>query len=263
MEDIAITAVLKDIIKYRTFLAAVVKRDIRSKYYRSVLGMVWTLLNPMLMTLVLSIVFTTLFSGMTPNFPLYYLTGFLLFNFNSEATTFALSTISKNGSIIRKIYIPKYMFCISDITVSFINMMFAFIPLVIVAIFSDVRITWLWLLIPGLLLLQIMFTFGLSLVIAAYGVIFKDLAHLYGIFTMMWMYLSAIFYPVSIIDPKFVFIWEINPMIHYIGILRSLVYSVEMPSLRSVAIAAAYSVIMFLLGCVVFNEKQDSFFLHI
>jgi ABC-type polysaccharide/polyol phosphate export permease len=220
-------------------------------------------LHPMLMTLVISIVFTTLFFNSAPNFPLYYLSGLLLFQFNSDATSVALNTISKNSAIIGKVYVPRYMFCISDLSVSFVNTIFTFIPLTIVAIVLKAPFTWLWLLIPVVLLLQVMFTLGLSLVLAAYGVFLKDLHHLYSIFIMMWMFLTPLFYPISIVDPKYLFIWQMNPMVHYVTIFRSIVYLGVMPELTNVIIGSAYSVLMLALGCAVFKENQDKFFLYI
>jgi len=259
----SLTAVIKDFSRYWTFLTAVVKRDIKRKYYRSSLGLLWTVLHPCLITAVFYVVFTMLFSGALPNFPIYLLTGQMLFQFNADATSVSLSAMSRNVGIINKINIPKYMFCISDITVSFINMLFTFIPLIVLVLISGVGISRLWFLIPGVLLLQVMFTLGLSLTLAAYGVFFKDLHHLYGIFVMMWMFLSAIFYPISIVDPQFMFIWEMNPMIHYITILRDIIWLGVLPQVSSVGVAFIYGALMLAFGCVVFNENQDRFFLYV
>jgi len=233
------------------------------KYHKSVLGVLWTMLNPLLTMLVLVMVFSLLFSRSVPNFPLYLITGKLLFNFNSDATTVAMHSITKNSGIIRKIYIPKYMFCISDLSVSFINLLFAFVPLFGVVLYTKAPITWLWLLIPGVLCLQLMFTLGLALILAAYSVFYRDLVHLYGIFSTLWWYLTPIFYPMEIIDPKYLFLWELNPMVHYITLFRSLVYSSVIPPARSMIIGLIYSVLMLLLGSIIFNEKQDKFFLYI
>jgi len=254
---------IKNFIKYKDFLAAVVKRDIKKKYYKSYLGVFWTVLRPLFMTLVISIVFSTLFKRALPNYPLYYLTGNLLFHFNSDSTSVALNSIMKNSGIIRKIYIPKYMFVISDLTVSLINLLFSFIPMIGVVLFTGVKITWLWLFIPFVLILQFIFTLGLCLILAAYGVFFRDLPHLYGILVMVWMYFTPLFYPISIIPEKFLFIWELNPMVNYIGIFRDIVYYVTIPSMQNIIVAFVYGVLTLTLGCVIFNESQEKFFLYL
>ena len=255
--------VIKNFFKYKDFLAAVVKRDIRKKYYKSYLGVVWTVLHPLLTAIVMTIVFSTLFRRSIPNFIVYLLCGQLLFHFNSDATHVALNSIMKNSGIIRKIYIPKYMFVISDMTVALMNLAFAFLPLIFIAVITGAKITWLWLLIPFVILLQTMFTLGISLILAAYGVFFRDLVHLYGVLLTMGHYLSAIFYPISIVPDKFYFLWRLNPLIHYITILRDIVHAATMPSLENIVIGCIYSVLTFAMGCVIFNENQDKFFLYI
>jgi len=155
------------------------------------------------------------------------------------------------------------MFCVSDVAVSLITLLVALVPLAILAIVTGTGITLVWLLIPGVLLLQIMFTLGLSLTLATYGVFFKDLHHLYGIFIMAWMFFSAIFYPIEIVDPKYIFIWEMNPMVHYITIFRDIVYLGTIPSASSIGVAFIYSSLMLAFGCVVFKENQERFFLYV
>ena len=255
--------VIKNFFKYKEFLASVVKRDITKKYYKSYLGIIWTILNPLLSALVITIVFSALFQRSIPNFPVYLLCGHLMFHFNSDATSVSMHSMLKNSGIIRKIYIPKYMFVVSDLTVSLVNLAFAFIPLVVVYLFRGGTITWLWLLIPFVVLIQALFTLGLSLILAAYSVFFRDLTHLYGVILTLWMYLSAIFYPISIVPDKYVFIWRLNPMVHYITLLRNIIYEATLPAMDNVVIGTIYGVLTLALGCVIFSENQDKFFLYL
>ena len=256
-------AVIKNFLKYKEFLAAVVKRDIRKKYYKSYLGVIWTVLHPLLTAIVMTIVFSTLFSRSIPNFIVYLLCGQLLFHFNSDATNVAMDSILKNSGIIRKIYIPKYMFVVSDLSVALMNLAFAFIPLIFIVIYTGTAITWLWILIPAVIVLQTMFTFGLSLILAAYGVFFRDLKHLYGVLLTAGHFLCAIFYPISIVPDRYLFMWRLNPMVQYITILRDIIHTATMPSMDNIIIACAYSVLTLAMGCVIFNENQDKFFLYI
>jgi len=255
--------VIKNFFKYKEFLTAVVKRDIKKKYYKSYLGLAWTVLNPLLTAIVMAIVFSTLFRRSIPNFIVYLLCGQLLFHFNSDATSVALNSIIKNSGIIRKIYVPKYMFIVSDITVALINLIFSFIPLIFIVIYTEAQITWLWLLIPVVLLMQFIFTLGISLILAAYGVFFRDLVHLYGVLLTIGHYLSAIFYPIAIVPEKFLFLWRLNPVFNYITILRNIIHTSTMPSADSMIIGCIYALLTFAMGCVIFNENQDKFFLYI
>ena len=256
-------SVIKNFFRYRSFLAAVVKRDIRKKYYKSYLGVVWTVLHPLLSAVVMTIIFSTLFQRAIPNFIVYLLCGQLLWGFNSDATNVAVNSMIKNSGILRKIYIPKYMFVISDLSVSLMNLLFSFLPLVFIVIYTGAKITWLWLLIPLVLLLQTMFTLGISLILAAYGVFFRDLTHLYGVLMTAGHFMCAIFYPISIIPDRYLFIWRLNPIYNYITIFRDIVYSATVPSTENMVIACIYSVLTLAMGCVIFNENQDRFFLYL
>lgn len=250
-------------IKYLNFLWEVVVRDIKKKYYKSVLGVLWTVLNPLLMMLVITIIFSTLFKRNIDNFPVYYLCGYIIFSFNSDATNQSLSCIIGNSSLIRKMYIPKYIFCISKVVVSFVTLLFSLIALAVVMLITGCKFTPYLLLIPIPLIYIFMFTTGLSLILATYGVFFRDLKHLYGILITVWMYITPIFYPISIVPEKFRFLWELNPIYHYATIMRDIVYYGTMPSEKSLIIGTCFSILTLLIGILTFKEKEDKFFLYI
>lgn len=249
--------------RYLYFLKEIVMRDIKKKYYKSVLGMIWTILNPLLMMLVMTVVFSTLFKRNIANFPIYYMCGNLLFSFNSGSTNQALHTMVANNALLRKIYVPKYMFILSPIAVNFVTMLFSLISLVIVMVITGTPFTPYLFLIPVPIIYTLIFTTGLSLILGAYGVFFRDLNHLYGIFILVWTYSTPLFYPISIIPQKFLFIFELNPMYHFITILRDIVHLGTMPSEKSLIIASCYSIITLILGIVIFKEHEDKFYLHI
>jgi ABC-2 type transport system permease protein len=250
-------------MKYLNFLREVVTRDIKKKYYKSVLGVVWAVLNPLMMMVVITIVFSTVFKRNIDNFPVYYLCGSLIFSFNSDATNQALTCIIGNSALIRKMYIPKYMFCISKVIVSFVTLLFSLVALAVVMLITGCKFTIYTLLIPVPLVYVFMFTTGLSLILATYGVFFRDLKHLYGILITAWMYITPIFYPVSIIPEKFRFIWDLNPLYHYATIMRDVVYVGTMPSEKSLIIGTCFSVLTLLIGIITFKENEDRFFLYI
>lgn len=250
-------------MKYLTFLKEVVKRDIKRKYYKSALGVLWTVLNPLLSMLVMTLVFSTLFKRNIDNYPIYLLCGQLIFNFMSGSSRQSLNAILANGGYIRSIYIPKYIFVLSRVIEGFVDMLFSLIALFLVMLFTHAPFTLYLLTLPTVLVLTFIFTFGLSLILATYGTFFRDLHHLYGIFTTLWMWLSALFYPKTIVPTAYRFLLDLNPAIHFIDIMRAVCYEGAMPTEKSLTIASCYAALMLLMGVAVFRSNENKFFLYV
>lgn len=249
--------------KYRGLLWELVLRDIKVKYKRSVLGLLWSLLNPLLMMVVTHIVFSNLFKFDIENFPIYLLTGQIFFNFFSESTSMAMGSIMANGSLIRKVYIPKYIFPMSKVISSFVNLLFALLAIVIMIFITNVKISWTIILFPLSLIYLLSFAMGIGLILSAYAVFFRDLTHLYGIFLMVWTYLTPIFYPISIIPEKYRFLIEINPMYYYIQFFRQIILYSQVPSLNLNLICLSISIITLVIGLYAFYKNQNKFILYI
>lgn len=249
--------------KYRGLLWELVLRDIKVKYKRSVLGLLWSLLNPLLMMVVTYIVFSNLFKFDIENFPIYLLTGQIFFNFFSESTSMAMGSIMANGSLIRKVYIPKYIFPMSKVISSFVNLLFALLAIVIMIFITNVKISWTIILFPLSLIYLLSFAMGIGLILSAYAVFFRDLIHLYGIFLTVWTYLTPIFYPISIIPEKYRFLIEINPMYYYIQFFRQIILYSQVPSLNLNLICLSISIITLVIGLYAFYKNQNKFILYI
>lgn len=250
-------------MKYFGFMKEVVKRDIKRKYYKSVLGILWTVLNPLLSMLVMTIVFSTLFQRNIDNFPIYILCGQVTFSFISGAGRQGMGAILANAGFIRSIYIPKYIFVVSRVMEALVDLLFSMVALFLVMIFTGAPFTLNLLILPILLILEFMFALGLAFILATYGTFLRDLHHLYGIFTTIWMWVSAIFYPISIIPSTYRFIFDLNPALHYIDIMRSICYEGVVPTEKSIIIATCYSVLMLALGISVFRANENKFFLYV
>lgn len=250
-------------MKYFVFMKEIVKRDIKRKYYKSALGVLWTVLNPLLSMLVMTLVFSTLFKRNIENYPIYLLCGQLIFYFISGSTRQCLSSIIANAGYMRSIYIPKYIFVLSRVVEGFVDVLFSLIALFLVMIFTGAPFTPYLLMLPVLLTLVFMFTLGFGLILATYGTFFRDLQHLYGIFTTLWMWVSALFYPITIIPSTYRFLFDLNPAIHYITIMRAICYEGTAPSEKTLIIATCYSFLMLLLGISVFKANENKFFLYI
>ncbi|MBP3609550.1 MAG: ABC transporter permease [Lachnospiraceae bacterium] len=240
-----------------------VVRDIKLKYRRSVIGLLWSILNPLLMMVVITAVFQNLFRFEIENFAVYYLTGWVVFNFITEATSGAMTSIMGASALIRKVYIPKYIFPMQKCIFSFVNMLFSLVALFVVMLVLKVEFTWNLLLIPIPLVLALVFSIGLGMILSTVAVFFRDMIHLYGIFTMVWMYLTPIIYPEEILVGAMQTIMKMNPMYYYVDYFRQLTLYGTLPGVESLLVMCGCSVISLLLGVAVFKKKQDRFILFI
>lgn len=254
---------IQSFMKFRPLLNELVARDIKIKYRRSVLGVLWALLNPLLMMIVLSVVFSNLFRFDIENFPLYLLSGQIVFNFFNESTTTAMSSIIANSSLIKKVYVPKYLFVISRVISVFINLLASIMALIIVMIAMRAELHWTVLLAPIPLLLLVFFSLGVGLILAAVTVRFRDIMHLYSVFTTMLMYLTPVIYPMSALPEWLAKIVMLNPLTNILLMLRNVMINGMLFDWQSLLLGVIETVISMVLGLYVFYKNQDTFILNI
>ena len=250
-------------IKYRNLLENLVSRDIKVRYRRSVLGMLWTVLNPLLMMVVITIVFSTLFKQNIEHFPIYYLSGSLIFSFSSETTSNALYSIIGNASLMKKVYIPKYLFPVSKVVSGLVNLGFSLSAMFVVMLAMGVECRITLLLLPIPIFYTFLFATGLGLLLSAATVFFRDISHFYGVFVMAWTYFTPIFYPVDILPETARKVMDFNPMYHYVQYMRELILYGNFPSMRENLICFLFGAGMLLIGTWVFYRKQDKFVLYV
>ncbi|MBO5453546.1 MAG: ABC transporter permease [Clostridia bacterium] len=249
--------------KYRYLLFDLVIKDLKIKYRRSVLGFAWSILNPLLMMVVITAVFQNVFKSNIENFPVYYLTGYLFFSFLTEATNMSMRSVMGAASLIKKVYIPKYLFPLEKCIFCFVNMLLSFVAVIIVMLVLRVPITPTFFAFPIPMLYLFVFTVGLSLFLAAANVFFRDIEHLYGVFTTAWMYLTPIFYPMEMLPDFMTNVLRFNPLYHYVLYFRAIVLGNHMPDLHSNLVCMGFSLIMLIIGIAFFKKKQDKFILYI
>lgn len=254
---------IKNFLKFQPLLSELVARDIKIKYRRSVLGVLWTLLNPLCMMIILSIVFSNIFKFEVENFPLYVLSGQVVFNFFNESTSNSMTSILSSASLIKKVYVPKYLFVLSRIVSSFINLMAAFTALLLVMVFTRAELHWTAFLSFIPLIMLVGFSLGVGLILAALTVKFRDIMHLYSVFTTGLLYLTPVIYPMTILPEKIRIIVMLNPLTNYLIMLRDLMLQNTLPSLSSVLLGAAEVIVVLALGGYVFYKNQDEFILNI
>lgn len=250
-------------LKYENLLRELVARDIKVRYRKSILGMLWTVLNPLLMMVVITIVFSTLFRQNIEHFPIYYLAGSLIFSFNSETTSNALYAIIGNSALMKKVYIPKYLFPLSKTVSGLVNLGFSLIAMFVVMIILKVEFRPTLLLIPIPIFYTFLFSAGSGLFLAAVTVFFRDVAHFYGVFVMAWTYLTPIFYPVDILPDGVFKFMLLNPMYHYVTYMRELILYGNFPGMKENLICLLFGVVSFVIGVLVFYWKQDKFVLYV
>ncbi len=248
---------------YRYLLQDLVSRDIKTKYRRSVLGILWSVLNPLLMMLVLTAVFSQIFRYAIEDFPVYYLTGYILFNFVSEATNFSMVSIINASGLIKKVYIPKFIFPLEKCIYALVNFMFSLIAAVLVFIVVGVQPSWTMLLFPLPILYLFIFNFGLSLILATVNTFFRDAGYLYGVFITLWVYLTPIIYPIGILPGWMQSIVRINPLTRFVEYFRAVTIYGTVPSLGENLICLAYALIFLLAGMLIFQKKQNKFIFYI
>ena len=249
--------------KYAPLMRELVVRDLKVKYRRSVLGYLWSLLNPLMMMVIMSVVFSYAFKVDIEYFPLYVISGNVLFTFFNDSTNYAMHSIVQNGSLIKKVYIPKYIFPLSNVLSSFVTAMFSLIAVLIVLIFQRVPIHWQILLVPIPIFFEFVFCVGVGLVIGALSVYFRDINHLYGVLTLAWMYCTPIFYPLEALPERVIAIIKFNPLYNYIQFFRLLVIHSYIPGINTWLACIVSSVVSLIVGIIVFGKLQRNFILYL
>lgn len=254
---------IKNFIRYRFLLGELVKKGIKLKYRRSYLGIIWSLVEPLLEMIVLAIVFGTLFGNDNKTFPVYILTGRLLYSFFSQGTKASLTSIRRNSSMIKKVYVPKYLYPLSSVLFNYIIFLISLIVLVAVGLVLGVYPTVYTLGAVVPLLLLLILTFGCGMILATLGVFFRDLEYLWNVALMLVMYTCAIFYyPERLLESGFGWILQGNPLYCIISLFRNAVFGqpLEMTALIYATVFSFGSVIV---GLFIFHRQQDKFILHI
>ena len=248
--------------KYQYLLYQLVKKDIKLKYRSSYMGVLWTLLEPLLTMMVLVLVFSKLYHN-TKDFPVYILTGRLLYSFFANTTRGALKSVRANASMIKKVYVPKYMYPFASVLSGYVQFLISLIVLAGVAVYCDITPTrhLIEALIP--LTVVLVLTMGAGLWLSTLAVFFRDLEYLWGVALTLIMYACAIFYRVeTVIGENNAWLFRLNPLYSVIENFRDAVYGHAM-NVPVMLYSLVFSAVLFLSGLVVFYKNQDKFILHL
>lgn len=264
---------IETVRKYKFLMEQLISRDFKIKYKRSILGVFWSFLNPLLMMLVQYVVFSKLFDlrgmGIT-HYAIYLLCGIITWNGFSDCATQAMHAITGNASLITKVYVPKYIYPVTKVLSAGINLLLSMVPLLLVTfiygLFNGLYLTKAIFLIPIALIFVIVFTIGVGFLLSSLMVFFHDVEFLWGVFSMMWMYATPIIYGIDLLRGKtewLVMLMEFNPMYHYVSFMRTIIIDGCSPALSEYVICGAFSLGMLIIGAFVFKKTQDKFILYI
>ena len=243
--------------RYRDLIMHLVKRDITARYKRSVLGIAWTMLNPLGMMIILTVVFSQLF-GSVEGYAAYILSGLIMWNFFAQSTVSGINSVVWGGDLFRRIYFPRSIFAISAIGTGIVNLLLSIVPFIIVTIVVSKPPTIYFILIIIPMILLAMFTLGLTLIIASIGVRFPDIVEMYNnIILLAWMYLTPIIYPTDILPPWLLSLMKFNPLFHLVKLFREPIYYGRTLYPQLVGICSIIGIGTLVLGWFIFSRMTD------
>jgi ABC-type polysaccharide/polyol phosphate export permease len=249
---------LRQLWSYRELLRNLVERDIKVRYKRSVLGFAWMLLNPLITMVVFTVIFREIF-GMEHDYPLYVIAALLYYNFFSLGSSQGLNSVVASGGLIRKVAVPKAVFPLASVVANLVNFGLSLIPLAAVMLFTGARITPALLVLPVAVVAGFMFTYGISLALAAMNVFYRDVRWFYDSALLLIFYMTPIIYPAKVVPERFRLVLAVNPLTRLLELFRMPIYEGRSPSAADLAIGLAIGAGTLLVGWFVFHRYEDDF----
>ena len=257
---------MKTITKLRSYqflFEELVKRDFKKKYKRTVLGMAWSLLSPLLMLLVMKLVFTHFFGKAIPHYTIYLFCGNLIFSYFSEATKEGMNSLMGNAKIFTKVNVPKYLFLFSKNVQTFLNFLITLVIFFVFCAFDHIVFTWKFLLLLYPICLLLLFNIGVGLILSALFVFFRDIQYLWSVFTRLLMYMSAIFYSIETYPAHVRNLFLLNPVYLFIRYFRKIVIEATIPTAWFHLLMLADAAIVLGLGCLMYKKYNTRFLYYV
>ena len=249
----------KEIYRYRHMLMTLVKQDINGRYKGSFFGFLWTLLNPLLMLVVYSIVFQFVFRSNIEHYPIYLFICLMPWNTFANSIANGTTCVSNNASILKKVYFPREVLPLSVVISNTIQYFFSAVIIFIALLVSGVGISWSALFLPIIVLIQAIFTFGIILILSAINVYVRDVQYIMNPVMMIWMYATPILYSISMVPERFLGLYHLNPMVGIMEAYQAILYNKTLPDLSSLGTIFLVSLVVLFIGYLVFNKLQRRF----
>lgn len=249
----------KAIRQWVSLVLLLVQRDLRVRYRGSVLGYMWSMMNPLLYMLILSFVFSHLTKFELKNFPMFILSGILAWNLFAQGLGLGVHSIVANGALLRKVKVPATIFPAAGVCSCLVNFLLALVPFVLIGAVTGLDFSWWTLFLPVVLLPYLLFIFGLSLGVASLNVSFRDVGHTMEPILQIVYFASPIFYPIESLPAKYQTILSFNPMVHYVGEIRNLLYAGAPPHLARVALLYGMAFASLAVGGFIYKKMRNGF----
>lgn len=253
----------KTLKKYQFLFEELVKRDFKKKYKRTILGMAWSVLSPLLLLLIMRLVFTQFFGRSTPHYTTYLFCGNLVFSFFSDSTNQGMSSLMGNAGIFTKVNVPKYLFLFSKNVQCLINFALTFCVFLFFCILDHIIFTWKFILLLYPIFWLVIFNLGVGLILSALYVFFRDIQYLWAVFTQLLMYMSAIFYTVDKLSYMTQRVFLANPVYVFIRYFRLIVIDASIPSLQYHLLMAGYAIAAFGFGSWIYKKYNHRFLYYV
>jgi ABC-type polysaccharide/polyol phosphate export permease len=252
-----------EIFRYRSLLRDLVARDLKVRYKRSVLGVVWTMLNPLLMMAVFTIVFAEILRIPVPNFTVYFLSAFVLWNFVAQTTSWSTGCLLGYAPLMKRIYVPKAVFVVATVLAGLVNLLISLVPLAVImlCVHHPFRASLAFIPIP--ILLATCFALGLSLLLAPLSILFADIVPIYQVVLTVWLYLTPVMYPLDLVPDAYKGIVQANPMTYFVEAFRAPIYSGALPAASVIGAGVCFAFASLFIGWMVFDRYSDRIAYHL
>lgn len=254
---------VRDTVRYRELIWALAVKELTIRYKRSVLGFMWALLNPALLMLVLSAVFSTIMRFPIPNYPIFLLSALLPWTFFAQSLSYGVESIVGNADLIKKVAVAKLVFPVAVVVANIINLLLSLIPLAVLVPIMRAPFHWTWIYLPVPVIALSIFTLGASFLFATANVYYRDVSHIIQVILSAWFYLTPIIYSLDFIPPDKQWLFKLNPLIYVINGFRLAVYYGQVPRARSIVASFVCAFIALLFGFELFRHHQDDFVFYV
>ncbi len=250
---------VRELFRYRDLLKALIAKTVKSRYKRSVLGVAWTLLNPLVNMAVLAIAFSAVFRGSVPHYPVYILIGLTAWNFFSQSTAWAMGQFVWGGSLMKRVYVPPSVFAVACVGNGLLNVGFSLLPLVVIMLVSGQPFHATWWFFPIALTVLAAFCLGVALFMQTLAVFFVDVVDMYQLMLQAWFFLTPIIYPRQVFPERWAWVLRLNPMSPLVEMVRRPIYAGELPDAGTMLAALLWAAGALALGAWLFTRKADEF----
>ncbi len=249
---------VNEIKRNHELIWALAMKELRVRYKRSILGFVWALLNPLLMMVILTVVFSKILRFQVPNYEVFLISALLPWIFFSQSMSYSMESIVSNGELLKKVKVAKSVFPVAAVLSNVINFLLSLIPLVLILLVLGFPFHWTWIYLPVPLLALLLFTLGCGFFFATANVFFRDVSHIVHILLSAWFYLSPVMYRPEFLPPEYRPFFRLNPMLYFLNQFRLAIYDGQLPQLKAVLLCLAIGAVTLALGYAYFRRSEDA-----